>query len=103
MLAVNKCDDGSEESIYEFYSLGLGDPYPISSEHSKGVGDLLDKVVSYFDSIEAEDKNADKIKIAIVGKPNAGKSSITNRLLGESRMVVSNVAGTTRDAIDTPF
>ena len=103
VLAVNKCDDGSEESIYEFYSLGLGDPYPISSEHSKGVGDLLDKVVSYFDSIEAEDKNADKIKIAIVGKPNAGKSSITNRHLGESRMVVSNVAGTTRDAIDTPF
>ena len=103
VLAVNKCDDGSEENIYEFYALGLGEPYPISSEHSKGVGDLLDKVVSYFGDIETDKENQDKIKIAIVGKPNAGKSSITNRLLGDNRMVVSNVAGTTRDAIDTPF
>ena len=103
VLAVNKCDDGNEESIYEFYALGLGEPFPISSEHSKGVGDLLDKVVGYFRTIEVDAENADKVKIAIVGKPNAGKSSITNRLLGESRMVVSNVAGTTRDAIDTPF
>ena len=103
VLAVNKCDEGNEDGIYEFYALGLGDPYPISSEHSKGVGDLLDKVVSYFDDIDVDKENADKIKIAIVGKPNAGKSSITNKLLGESRMVVSNVAGTTRDAIDTPF
>lgn len=103
VLAVNKCDDGTEDSIYEFYALGLGDPYPISSEHSKGVGDLLDKVVSYFNKAIEEDDDPTKIKIAIVGKPNAGKSSITNRILGESRMVVSNVAGTTRDAIDTPF
>lgn len=103
VLAVNKCDDGGDENIYEFYSLGFGDPYPISSEHSKGVGDLLDKVVSYFPEIESDKENEDKLKIAIVGKPNAGKSSITNKLLGESRMVVSNVAGTTRDAIDTPF
>ena len=103
VLAVNKCDDGKEDSIYEFYALGLGDPYPISSEHSKGVGDLLDKVVSFFEDMDFDKEIENKIKIAIVGKPNAGKSSITNKLLGESRMVVSNVAGTTRDAIDTPF
>ncbi len=103
VLAVNKCDDGNEDNIYEFYALGLGDPYAISSEHSKGIGDLLDKVVGYFDNIDFDKENENKIKIAIVGKPNAGKSSITNKLLGESRMVVSNVAGTTRDAIDTPF
>ena len=103
VLAVNKCDDGTVDSIYEFYALGLGDPYPISSEHSKGVGDLLDKVVSFFGDIDYDKEIENKIKIAIVGKPNAGKSSITNKLLGESRMVVSNVAGTTRDAIDTPF
>ena len=102
VLAVNKCDNNDIQNIYEFYSLGLGDPFPISSEHSQGVGDLLDEVVKHFDEIDFNE-NADKIKIAIVGKPNAGKSSITNKLLGESRMVVSNVAGTTRDAIDTPF
>lgn len=102
VLAVNKCDNNCIDNIYEFYSLGLGDPFPISSEHSQGVGDLLDEVVKHFDKIDFNE-NADKIKIAIVGKPNAGKSSITNKLLGESRMVVSNVAGTTRDAIDTPF
>lgn len=102
VLAVNKCDNNYLENLYEFYALGLGEPYPISSEHSQGVGDLLDVVVKHFDEIDFEE-NKDKIKIAIVGKPNAGKSSITNKLLGESRMVVSNVAGTTRDAIDTPF
>ena len=102
VLAVNKCDNNDIQNIYEFYSLGLGDPFPISSEHSQGVGDLLDEVIKHFDEIDFNE-NADKIKIAIVGKPNAGKSSITNKLLGESRMVVSNVAGTTRDAIDTPF
>ena len=102
VLAVNKCDNNDIQNIYEFYSLGLGDPFPISSEHSQGVGDLLDEVIKHFEKIDFNE-NADKIKIAIVGKPNAGKSSITNKLLGESRMVVSNVAGTTRDAIDTPF
>ena len=102
VLTVNKCDNNYLDNLYEFYALGLGEPYPISSEHSQGVGDLLDVVVKYFDEINFEENN-DKIKIAIVGKPNAGKSSITNKLLGESRMVVSNVAGTTRDAIDTPF
>ena len=102
IVAVNKCDNNEVDSIYEFYSLGLGDPYPISSEHSKGIGDLLDKVVEYFEQIDFEE-DPNKIKIAIVGKPNAGKSSLTNKLLGETRSVVSNVAGTTRDAIDTPF
>lgn len=103
VLAVNKCDNNEIENTYDFYALGLGEPFAISSEHSKGVGDLLDKVVSFFDQVDNDDENKTKIKIAIVGKPNAGKSSITNKLLGESRMVVSNVAGTTRDAIDTPF
>ena len=103
ILAVNKCDNNEVENTYEFYALGLGEPFAISSEHSKGVGDLLDKVVSYFDGLDDEVDDKSKIKIAIVGRPNAGKSSITNKILGQERVVVSNVAGTTRDAIDTPF
>ncbi|HBB45149.1 MAG TPA: ribosome biogenesis GTPase Der, partial [Clostridiales bacterium] len=103
VLAVNKCDNNEVENTYEFYALGLGEPFVISSEHSKGVGDLLDKVVSYFDGLDDEVDDKSKIKIAIVGRPNAGKSSITNKILGQERVVVSNVAGTTRDAIDTPF
>ena len=103
VLAVNKCDNNQTDSVYDFYGLGIGEPYPISSEHSQGVGDLLDKVVSYFDGLDDESESDERIKIAIVGRPNAGKSSITNKLLGEERVVVSNVAGTTRDAIDTPF
>ena len=103
VLAVNKCDNNEVESTYEFFGLGLGEPCAISSEHRSGVGDLLDKVVSYFDKFEGEQEENKAVKIAIVGKPNAGKSSITNRILGDNRMVVSNVAGTTRDAIDIPF
>ena len=103
VLAVNKLDNNETEATYEFYSLGLGEPFAISSEHSSGVGDLLDKVVSSFGDDGEETQDTGKIKIAIVGKPNAGKSSITNRILGQNRMVVSSVAGTTRDAIDTPF
>jgi GTP-binding protein len=103
VLAVNKLDNNETEATYEFYSLGLGEPFAISSEHSSGVGDLLDKVVSFFGDGGEESQDTDTIKIAIVGKPNAGKSSITNRILGQNRMVVSSVAGTTRDAIDTPF
>lgn len=103
VLAVNKLDNNETEATYEFYSLGLGEPFAISSEHSSGVGDLLDKVVSFFGDDGEETQDTDTIKIAIVGKPNAGKSSITNRILGQNRMVVSSVAGTTRDAIDTPF
>lgn len=104
LLVVNKLDNNEVEKSYEFYELNLGDPFVISSEQSKGLGDLLDEVVKNFKNIskvDADDEN--KIKIAIVGKPNAGKSSLTNKLLGEERVVVSSVAGTTRDAIDTPF
>ena len=101
ILVVNKVDEYSEEKIFEFYSLGLGEPYPISSEHGMGIGDLLDEVVSYFEKIPAEDDNS--IKIAVVGKPNAGKSSLVNKLLGFDRSIVTDIAGTTRDAIDTRF
>lgn len=104
ILVVNKLDNNEVEKSYEFYELNLGNPFVISAEQGKGLGDLLDEVVSSFKNISKvtiDDDN--KIKIAIVGKPNAGKSSLTNKLLGEDRVVVSSVAGTTRDAIDTPF
>lgn len=101
ILVVNKIDDYSEDKLFEFYSLGLGEPYAVSSEHGTGLGDLLDEVVSYFEKIPAEDNNS--IKIAVVGKPNAGKSSLVNRLLGFDRSIVTDIAGTTRDAIDTRF
>lgn len=102
VLAVNKLDNYEREKSYEFYELGLGDPMPISAEHGKGVGDLLDEIVKHLKKIE-EDYDDETVQIALVGKPNAGKSSITNKLLGEDRVVVSSVAGTTRDAIDSPF
>lgn len=102
VVAVNKLDNYELEKTYEFYELGLGDPIAISAEQSKGLGDLLDEVVKHLKRVE-KDAFEDEIKIALVGKPNAGKSSITNRLLGEDRVVVSSVAGTTRDAIDSPF
>ncbi len=102
VLAVNKLDNYEVEKTYEFYELGLGDPIGISAEQSKGLGDLLDEVVKHLKRVEKDDYE-DAIKIALVGKPNAGKSSITNRLLGEDRVVVSSIAGTTRDAIDSPF
>ncbi len=102
IVAVNKLDNYEVDKIYEFYELGLGDPIAISAEQSKGLGDLLDEVVKYIKKIDLSE-NEDEVKIALVGKPNAGKSSITNRLLGEERVVVSSVAGTTRDAIDSPF
>lgn len=103
VLVVNKLDNNEVENSYEFYELQLGDPYPISSEHGKGVGDVLDEVVKLLKTIVHEGEESQDIKIAIVGKPNAGKSSITNKLLGQNRMVVSDRAGTTRDAIDSPF
>lgn len=103
VLAVNKLDNYEADRIHEFYALGLGEPIGISAEQSKGIGDLLDVVVSNFKVKIDPEKDRDKIKIAIVGKPNAGKSSITNKLLGEDRVMVSDVAGTTRDAIDVPF
>ena len=101
ILVVNKIDEYSEEKVFEFYSLGLGEPFPVSSEHSTGIGDVLDEAVSWFEKYENEED--DSIKIAVVGKPNAGKSSLVNRLLGFERSIVTDIAGTTRDAIDTKF
>ena len=103
VLTVNKVDSISrdEADVYEFYNLGIGDPIPISSANRTGLGELLDEVASYFpdpDNLEEED---DRPRIAIVGKPNVGKSSLINKLLGESRLIVSDIAGTTRDAVDT--
>lgn len=102
VLAVNKLDNYDPEKLYEFYNLGLGEPYGISAEHGTGIGDLLDDVVSKLDGVG--EKNDDQsIKLAVVGKPNAGKSSLCNKLLGFDRTIVSDIAGTTRDAIDTLF
>ncbi len=103
ILVVNKIDNYDASLMYEYYELGLGEPFLVSSIHGKGVGDLLDKVVSYFDKDMLKKEADDVIKIAIVGKPNAGKSSLINRLVGEERVIVSSVAGTTRDAVDIPF
>lgn len=103
VLVVNKLDNYEVEKSYEFYALKLGDPYPISAEHGKGIGDVLDEVVKNLKTIVDADQKDEVIKIAVVGKPNAGKSSLTNRILNDKRMVVSSIAGTTRDAIDTPF
>ena len=102
IVAVNKLDNYEFEKTYEFYELGLGDPIAISAEQSKGIGDVLDEVVKNLKKVQT-DADDETVKIALLGKPNAGKSSITNRLLGEDRVVVSSVAGTTRDAIDSPF
>lgn len=102
ILAVNKLDNFNTDMVHEFWTLGLGEPMPISAEQGKGVGDLLDKIVEDFNQIP-EDSQDDGLKIAIVGKPNAGKSSIINRLVGETRVIVSSIAGTTRDAVDVPF
>ncbi|MGN0818437.1 MAG: ribosome biogenesis GTPase Der [Candidatus Coproplasma sp.] len=101
ILVVNKIDEYAEDKIFEFYALGLGEPFPVSSEHSTGIGDVLDEAVSWFGKYENEED--DSVKIAVVGKPNAGKSSLVNRLLGFERSIVTDIAGTTRDAIDTKF
>ena len=102
-LAVNKIDDPSkQEDVWEFYSLGLGEPYPVSAAHGIGSGNLLDAVVALFpDDAQQVDNNEDSIDVAIIGRPNAGKSSLTNKLVGKTRSIVSDVAGTTRDSIDT--
>ena len=102
LLAVNKLDNYDPQKLFEFYNLGLGEPFGISAEHGTGIGDLLDEVVSHFDECASED-NPDALKLAIVGKPNAGKSSLYNKLLGFDRTIVSDIEGTTRDAIDTDF
>ena len=88
-------------NVYEFYNLGIGEPYPISSANKLGVGDLLDEVIHFFPDTNGEEEEDERPRIAVVGKPNVGKSSIINKLLGEDRVIVSDVAGTTRDAIDT--
>ena len=103
VLVVNKVDNFNKmmADVYEFYNLGIGDPVPISASQRSGIGDMLDKVVEHFKSLDLEEDEDDRPKVAIVGKPNVGKSSIINKLTGESRVIVSNIAGTTRDAIDT--
>lgn len=103
VLVVNKLDKFEDEKTYDFYQLGLGEPYPISCAQSKGLGEVLDAIVNSFSFKVEADAVDEAIKIAVVGRPNAGKSSIVNRILGEDRVLVSNVAGTTRDAIDTDF
>ena len=104
ILVVNKIDSKKDEmNLYEFYEFGLGEPIPISSTQSLGLGDMLDEVVKYFDVVEEENEEDDIIKIAVVGKPNVGKSSLINKILGQTRSIVSDVAGTTRDSIDTYF
>ena len=103
VLCVNKCDKIGETPMefYEFYNLGLGDPIAVSSVHGHGTGDLLDAVMSHIDISEFEEADEDVINVAVIGKPNAGKSSLINFIAGEERSIVSNIAGTTRDAIDT--
>ncbi len=103
VLVVNKVDnfDKYMADVYEFYNLGIGEPHPISAANRLGIGDMLDEVSSYFDKEAAEEEEDDRPKIAIVGKPNVGKSSIINKLIGENRVIVSDIAGTTRDAVDT--
>lgn len=104
ILAVNKVDSPkSEMDVYEFYNLGLGDPVPISAANSLNLGDLLDRIVESFPEDIVEDKEQDEISIAVIGRPNVGKSSLVNALLGQERVIVSDVAGTTRDAINTHF
>ncbi|MCR4936542.1 MAG: ribosome biogenesis GTPase Der [Lachnospiraceae bacterium] len=105
VLAVNKTDNFAKQQadVFEFYNLGLGEPFPISSSERQGLGDLLDQVISYFpkDLNSESDEEDDSIRIAVVGKPNVGKSSIINKLTGQNRVIVSDIAGTTRDAVDT--
>ena len=103
VLAVNKIDNNEQELIYDFYSLGIGDPIGISAEQSKGIGDILDEIISKFKNKVEPTENDEVLNIAVVGKPNAGKSSLVNKILGYERVIVSDVAGTTRDAIDTTF
>ncbi len=104
LLVCNKVDNRNlEEGVYEFYNLGLGTPIPISSEQGLGLGDLLDRVVELFPAKGEQDYDGDVVRVAITGKPNVGKSSIINRILGEDRVIVSDIPGTTRDAIDTYF
>ncbi|MBR0162043.1 MAG: ribosome biogenesis GTPase Der [Oscillospiraceae bacterium] len=105
VLAVNKADSTgiTDPALYEFYSLGLGDPIAVSAIHGHGTGDLLDACFEHFPPEEEDDDLEEAIHVAVIGKPNVGKSSLINRMLGEKRVIVSDIAGTTRDAVDTPF
>lgn len=104
ILAANKMDNPNKiDEVYEFYSLGFGEPIPISGTHGLGIGDLLDELVKHFPETVEEEYGEDVIRIAVIGRPNVGKSSLVNSILGEERVIVSPIAGTTRDAIDTAF
>lgn len=104
VLAVNKVDNPEmRDQIYDFYSLGFGDPFPISGSHGLGLGDLLDEVVKHFPNKADADYDEDVIKFSFIGRPNVGKSSLVNAILGEERVIVSDIAGTTRDAVDSPY
>ncbi|HEX7065604.1 MAG TPA: ribosome biogenesis GTPase Der, partial [Bacillales bacterium] len=104
VLAVNKIDNHKRrELLYEFYSLGIGEPFPISGTHGLGVGDLLDEVIRHFSNAIADEYDESTIRFSLIGRPNVGKSSLVNAILGKERVIVSDVPGTTRDAIDTPF
>ncbi len=104
LLVVNKVDNYEKymADTYEFYNLGIGEPHPISAANQLGIGDLLDEVISYFGEGGDQEEDEDVVRVAIVGKPNVGKSSLINKLIGENRLIVSDIAGTTRDAVDTP-
>lgn len=104
ILCVNKCDSvgAPKPEFYEFYNLGLGDPIAVSSVHGHGTGDLLDEVIKYLpEESEVDDENDEIINVAVIGKPNVGKSSLINKISGENRTIVSDIAGTTRDSTDT--
>ena len=105
VLVCNKVDDFKklENDTFEFFNLGLGKPYPISSAHAKGIGDVLDAIYEYLPENDGNNEDEEFIKVAIIGKPNVGKSSLVNKILGENRSIVSNIAGTTRDSIDSKF
>jgi len=104
VLAVNKLDNPTQfDERFEFYTLGVGEPIIVSATHKKGIGDLLDRVVKHFEFVKEAEQESDSLKLAVVGKPNSGKSSLVNRILGEQRVIVSDIPGTTRDAVDTPF
>ncbi len=105
ILVANKAEvrKKAEMDKYDFYEIGFGEPFLISGQHGRGIGDLLDQVISHFPQLERESYDEDTIKISVIGRPNVGKSSLVNNILGEERVIVSDIAGTTRDAIDTPF